>query len=156
MALINTTRFFRYYCYFRCGTNHVHYYLVTPFLKSELCPCYLGCRSNRLCLEICHRLFHILISYFIIWLLEGSLESNQSSLTMFFSNWCHITDSSYLYFVTQCVSIGPKEWSIENSWWNWLNIIGLNGWLSPFLVKNGKVQKINADYIPPNPQLECR
>ena len=42
-------------------------------------------------------LYHFLIFYFLIKLLEGWLESHQSLLTIFFCTWCHIKDG--LFFI---------------------------------------------------------
>ena len=92
-------------------------------------PCYLGYGFNRLCLENslggevhpqrhpCINvgvLSHILIFHFVICLLEGSLESHQSSLLIFPCSRCHIKEGSYSYFFT-------RWWCIENSLRNWLS-----------------------------------
>ena len=98
-GLINITKFFRN-C-FGCGFNHIYCDLVEHFLQYG---------SHRLCLEnslggeVSPHLYsfitvgvssHVLIFYFIIWLLEGSLESHQS-------------------FVARCVSIGTRGRYMEN------------------------------------------
>ena len=54
-------------------------------------------------------LSHALIFYFIIWLLEGSLESYQTWLTIFSSTWCHIKDRPG-FFTARCICIGTKWW----------------------------------------------
>ena len=50
LGLINTTRFFRN-CYFGYGANHTYCEFVGPFIQSALRPFYLGCGSNRFCLD---------------------------------------------------------------------------------------------------------
>ena len=153
-----STRLFRI-CYFECGSNYINYKLLGPCLQSTFCPCHLGCGSNRLCLEAtlgsevsphlhpCINvgvLSHVLIFYFINWLLEGSLESH-----LYSSNF-QIKDSLCFYFVTQCVSIGTKGWCMGNSLWHWLSARVLSGWLSPFFswkLESTKLHKVNTGLV---------
>ena len=73
--------------------SHIYSDLIGPFLQSAFSLCYLGCESNILFLEnslegevnsfvhpciIVGVLSHVLIFFFITWLLEGSLEFHQS------------------------------------------------------------------------------
>ena len=99
-------------------------YFVGPFLQSTLRPFYLGCRSNRFCLDnslgcevisylhpciIAGVLSHVWIFYFIIWLFKDSKESHLSWLIIFSSTSCLLKGRS-CYFVAPCISIGTKEW----------------------------------------------
>lgn len=117
------------------------------FSPSTFRICCLGCGSNKLCLGnspgvevslhlhpciIVGVLSYVLIFYFIIWLLKGSLESFQSTRTIFSSTWCHTKGGSCFYFVAQSVSIGTKKWCMENGLWNWPSTVVLSGWSSPF------------------------
>ena len=113
LGLINPRRFFRN-CYFRCGPNHMYCDLVGTFLQYAFRPCYLGCGSNIFCLQnsfggkisphlhpciIVGVLSYVLILCFVISLLEGSLESHQSSLTIFSRIRCHIAGGPCFYFI---------------------------------------------------------
>ena len=115
------------------------------FSLVQLPLCYFRCGSNRLCTEnslevdirarlhpyiIKSILSHVFIIYFIIWFLEGSLESHQSSLTILSSNWCH-TKAGLCYFAVWRIITGTKGWCMGTSLWNWLSAIVLSGWSSP-------------------------
>ena len=129
------------------GPFILYYDLAGPFLQSTFRQYFLGCGSDRLCLENSLRgkvipgvhpgmivgvFSRIIIFYFIIWLLEDSLRSQQPSLTIISSTWCHTKGGSCFYFVTWCASIDVKGWCMENSMWNWLSTLVLCGWSSPF------------------------
>ena len=78
-----------------CGFGHI--YWRNPLRKSSF---FMQCLySLWVYYLIFYSLFYlifciILIFYLIIWLVEGSLESHQSSLTIFSSTWCYIKGGS--------------------------------------------------------------
>ena len=101
--------------------------LVRPFLKSDFRPYYFACGCNRLCHEnslgcdvsphlhpcvIVGVWSHVLIFYFIIWLLKDPLESYLFPQTISSSTWCHIKGGPCFYFVTWCISWAER---IRNS-----------------------------------------
>ena len=66
LGLINITRFFRN-CYFGYGANHTYCEFVGPFIQSALRPFYLGCGSNRFCLDNslgCEVISYLMSRYF--------------------------------------------------------------------------------------------
>ena len=77
-------------------------------------------------------LYHVLMFYFIIWLLESSLGSHKSSLTIFSSTWCSIKGVPFFYFVVRCVSTGTEGWCMQNNLRNWLRTKVISAWYSPF------------------------
>ena len=146
MGLISATWFLRNW-FFGCDLNHMYCDLVGPLLWFVLRSYYLGCGPHRLYLEnslgfetspqlylciIVGVLFHVLIFYFIVWLLKGSLESHQSSLTIFCITWYQIKGGSCFNFVTRWVTIGTKGWNMEKSLWSWLSNVVISGWSSLF------------------------
>ena len=135
----------------RCWSNYMYFDLEGPFLQSAFRPYYLGCGFNKFCFEnslggevnpylhsdiIVGVLYHVLIIYLIICILEGSLESHQSSLTIFSHTWCNIKAGPCFCFVAWCVDIATNGWCAKNSLWNWLRTLAIGGWSSPG--KHGK------------------
>ena len=158
LGLISTTKFLRNY-YFLFGSNHMYCDFLGPFLQSAFHQCYLGCVSNRLCLEnslcggvsprlhpciIVGVLSHVFIFCFIIWLLKGSIKLHQSSMTIFSRQWCNIKDPYFLFPGALVLVLRGAIWKIVN----WLSNVVLSGWSSHFSVENGKVQKIGTGLVP--------
>ena len=93
---------------------------------------------------------HVLIFYFITWLLESSIKPHQFSLTISFSTWCHIKGMPCFYSVTQCVGIGTKGWCTENSSCNWHFTAVLGGWKKVHKIDNGLLSYFRT-LLPPLP-----
>ena len=120
-------------------SNHTYCDLVGPFLQPAFRPCFLGCGSNRICLENSIEgevslhlhpciIVGVLSHSWYLTSLSDFWKSHQSSLTIFSSTWCHIKGGPCFYFVVWCVSIGTRRWCIENNLWNWRSTIVLSGW----------------------------